>query len=108
MKILETYVAGIFYNTDVRILNQNIYIGADLELKLEENNQFDRNAIGIYFQDNKIGYIPSSCNKDLANKIREGGNYTAAVKTITNDFKNYNITVNVYQTTDSTDSRDID
>ncbi len=48
---------------------QNISYQTELDMKLE-NNEYDNSAIAIYFNENKIGYIPK-LNKEYYKEIIE-------------------------------------
>jgi hypothetical protein len=40
--------------------------GTRLELRREADNKYDRNAVGVYFSGQHLGYVPKSDNRELA------------------------------------------
>ena len=66
--LLETYIAGYQYH-DGKIIEKLLKPGTSLNIVREPQNQYDCNAIAIFFQNIKIGYIPASDNTVLANML---------------------------------------
>lgn len=63
--LLQTFIAGFRYYAGLRLLphmqEQDL-----IELRREPNNKHDEFAIAIYWQQEKIGFIPASSNEVLA------------------------------------------
>jgi hypothetical protein len=53
--------------------------GTRLELRREPDNRYDRNAVGVYFSGQHLGYVPRSDNRELAFLLdhRPSGSLTA-------------------------------
>lgn len=49
-----------------------LQVGAALNLRREYGNQHDPNAIGVWFKNDRLGYIPRSENKTLAQMLDRG------------------------------------
>jgi hypothetical protein len=47
-------------------------IGQLISLKTENDNTFDRYAVGIYYNESKLGYIPHTENKQIAKLLNAG------------------------------------
>lgn len=43
-----------------------------LTLRLENNNKYDKNAVALYYKDNKVGYVPQKMNYELSQLLRQG------------------------------------
>lgn len=55
-------IAGFSYYEGC-IAFADLKMGAVLTLKPEPNNRFDKNAVEIYYNDYKLGYIPREKNR---------------------------------------------
>lgn len=62
-------IAGFTYYEGCIAFN-DLKIGTELELKLEKENRYDENAVAIYFKDLKLGFVPRSKNKSIAEILR--------------------------------------
>ena len=66
--IFETNLVGIYFNLDKN--NKKEYIlehldGNSIFLRHEKENYYDENAVVVYFEDEKIGYIPRKINEQI-------------------------------------------
>ncbi len=68
--LLQTNIAGYQYYNGKKV-EKYFNKGDLLKLKLQEDNPYDSNAVEIYFQDVKIGYLPRYDNEVIANLLRE-------------------------------------
>ena len=68
---INTRVAGVQYNEAIFCVEE-LKNGKKLKLVREEDNKFDPNAIAIYCDECKIGYIPSDENEELAIFLDQG------------------------------------
>ncbi len=64
-------VAGMRYWDGALVLSR-LEPGKKLQLIAEPQNQYDPNAVAIYFNDSKIGYIPQEFNFFPAQLLRFG------------------------------------
>lgn len=55
-------IAGFTYYDGAQVFNE-LKIGKQLELKLEEDNKFDARAVALYYQECKLGYVPKTDNR---------------------------------------------
>jgi hypothetical protein len=57
----DFYVAGFQYYEGVRNINK-ISVNSVLRVKPEFSNEYDEDAIALYYDDFKIGYMPADLN----------------------------------------------
>jgi hypothetical protein len=57
----DFHIAGFTYYDGVDVF-ENLKIGAPLSLKAEPENPHDPNAVAIYYEEVKIGFVPRSEN----------------------------------------------
>jgi len=78
-------IAGFTYYEGALVFNK-MEIGSPLLLKVEPENRYDKNAVEIYFEDTKIGYIPKQSNKAISSILNSGNNiFEAYVQMIAKD-----------------------
>jgi hypothetical protein len=58
------HIAGFTYYNGVDVF-ESLKIGTALLLQAEPENKFDPYAVAIYFQEEKLGFVPRSSNKLL-------------------------------------------
>lgn len=61
----QCFVRGFAYYNGPKILNE-INRCSQVELVSEPDNKFDKKAIAIHFNQQKIGYLPRESNKNLS------------------------------------------
>ena len=76
--LLETQVAGFQYYEGERLWPR-LSPGDPLTLVREPANPYDPNAIALYRQDRKLGYIPRKDNAVIANLMDQGKHLKAFV-----------------------------
>lgn len=64
-------LAGFTYWDGVIVFDQ-LGIGTKLRFKREQDNKYDPRAVAIYFEDNKIGYVPRSENGEISKLCQMG------------------------------------
>jgi len=69
---LDFCVAGFTYWEGVFVA-QKLKVGDKLDLR-PEDNPYDPNAVALYYQDAKIGYVPRRCNAQLSQLLFYGIN----------------------------------
>ena len=57
----DFHIAGFTYYDGVDVF-EKLKIGKELLLKAEPENRYDPEAVAIYYQDKKIGFVPRSEN----------------------------------------------
>lgn len=66
--LLQSFIRGFRFYDGLKILNQ-LKEGQILELQREPDNQYDKCAIALYYQQHKLGYVPKEDNKMLSKLI---------------------------------------
>ena len=61
-------MAGFRYYNGPQLINK-MEIGDTIKLVREPNNKYDNKAIALYFQNNKIGFIPQMDNQVICNMM---------------------------------------
>ncbi|MDO4594059.1 MAG: HIRAN domain-containing protein [Tissierellia bacterium] len=71
--LCEVEVAGTTYISDIEFIARNIKKGDYIKLKLEDQNEYDENAIALFSTlGRKIGYVKKEKNEVLSNLMRYG------------------------------------
>ena len=83
-KLISFYIAGYKYY-DGELFEKNLYIGNIVSLKREPGNPYDANAIEIYANDIKLGYVPATQNKKIIKYFREYNQVAARIEKIKTD-----------------------
>ncbi len=65
------HIAGFSYYDGVFAFN-DMKVGSELVLKLEEDNKYDPKAVAVYFKNHKLGFIPRADN-DIFYKLLKVG-----------------------------------
>ena len=76
-------VGTTFVEIDYTTLN----VGQSLTLVREPNNEFDKNAIAVFLEQNKLGYIKKTIAKDLSKGIDKGNNIKCTLESLTGGSK---------------------
>ena len=63
--LLHCFVAGFWYYRGMDLLNE-MEVNDFLELRREPENEYDEFAIALYWQQEKIGFIPAGYNETIA------------------------------------------
>ena len=71
MHFANFYVAGFNYYDGCMVIEE-LKVGSRLELVRDEYNKVDVNAIAIYYNDFKLGYVPACENEMLAKFLDMG------------------------------------
>lgn len=69
--ITDFNVAGMRYWDGALVLDE-LKVGANLTIIVEENNPHDPDAVALYWENTKIGYIPKDSNWLPAQLLRFG------------------------------------
>jgi len=67
----DFHIAGFTYYNGVDVF-ENLKIGKELLLKVEPENRYDPNAVAIYYQEDKIGFVPRSENEAISKFLNLG------------------------------------
>lgn len=78
--LFECQIAGLNQYPKAKAVSHSFQFGDPLVLVRERNNMHDVNAVAVYSENGiQLGYIPSSMNKALAEKIDQGVQPTAYI-----------------------------
>jgi len=69
--LLECHIAGFTYYDGLDVIDE-LVPGAILTLKSEPDNPYDPNAVSIFYDDTKLGYIPRYENQFLSDLLYFG------------------------------------
>lgn len=70
--LIKTYVAGLYYIDYIDDIFPLIKAGDKLDLFREASNEYDKHAILVKYNGQKIGYVPRKDNYILS-KLMDGG-----------------------------------
>jgi hypothetical protein len=62
---MDCHIAGFTYGDGLDVIEE-LKIGTPVSLKLESDNPYDPNAVVIYYNDIKLGYVPKAKNELLS------------------------------------------
>ena len=74
-----TKIVGLSFNTTKEFILNNIHSGDYLDVERERENKYDSNALAIYCNNIKIGYV----SKDIAQQLMYHNNIEFIVSEIT-------------------------
>ncbi len=94
--VLNVYVAGTGYCKQIDKLLEHIDPGIQLTMRRHPDNEVDEYAIGIYYKENRIGWIPMKDNLVIARLMDAGKLFTCKVVDVQEDKKWPKINVNIY------------
>lgn len=77
--VLECLVAGTSFRK-LETVEAELISEVKLELKREAGNEHDEMAIGLWFNKNKIGYIPREKNEVIARLMDAGKSFFAVLQ----------------------------
>jgi hypothetical protein len=69
--LLDCNIAGFTYYDGVIVFDR-LRLGTKLCLVAEPENRYDPNAIALYFEEHKLGFIPRTENKVLSLFFEQG------------------------------------
>ena len=76
--LISCYIAGFTYYDGLDVINE-LKPGTPVVLKSEPENPYDPNAVSIYYDDTKLGYVPKEKNGFLSDLLYFGhGNIVSA------------------------------
>ncbi|MDP4269225.1 MAG: HIRAN domain-containing protein [Bacteroidota bacterium] len=70
--LIEIQVAGTSFRKNIKELEPLLEPGQMYRMVREPENQYDANAIAIYFDEEKMGYIPAEQNEIIARLMDVG------------------------------------
>ena len=97
---MHTKLAGVTFAKDAQEILPRLKEGYELELIREPENQYDKNAIRVEYDGERLGFLPAHVARELAYRIDEGENFICKVAQITGsneDGKNYGCNVELIE-----------
>ena len=82
--IQESPVAGFEFHEGDAIW-PSLAVGAKLALMREATNAHDPDAVAVYFQNNKLGYVPRAENSTIAQMLDRGESLEARITKLSID-----------------------
>ncbi len=80
----ESPVAGFqYYRGDV--IWPRLRVGEQLSLIRESFNAHDLDAVAVYFRNDKLGFVPQSENRTIAQMLDRGERLEATISRVVND-----------------------
>jgi hypothetical protein len=104
--LLNCNLAGFTYYDGPVVFNR-LQVGTALQMVAEQENRHDPNAIALYFEKSKLGFIPRNDNKTLSLFFEQGYGdiFEAYINRITPDeYPENQIGVTVYLKEKKTES----
>lgn len=77
--LLDIVVAGTTHIENIHSLKSKITPGTLLRMIRKPNNEYDEQAIAIYFENNHIGYVPKDLNLIISRLMDAGKEFYAKV-----------------------------
>lgn len=88
--LITLNVAGLYYNDNIFEIFPKLKKKDRLELYRQQDNEFDKYAILVKFNGEKLGYVPRSDNKILANLMDAGKEIYGEIVDLNMDKDPYN------------------
>lgn len=82
--IQESPVAGFQFHSGDTVW-ASLAVGEPLELVREPSNSHDPDAVAVYFQENKLGYVPRGENRAVAQMLDRGEKLAATISRLSVD-----------------------
>jgi hypothetical protein len=76
--VLETIVAGTSFKK-LKDIEPQLTTIVKLPLLREPENEYDKFAVALHFDNDKIGYIPKECNEVIARLMDAGKAFFASI-----------------------------
>ncbi|MDQ6954051.1 MAG: HIRAN domain-containing protein [Mariprofundaceae bacterium] len=69
--VQQSPVAGFQYHQGEKNFHR-LCLGTALHLKREADNKYDKNAVAVFYKDNKLGFVPRADNTAIAQMLERG------------------------------------
>ena len=94
--VINVYVAGTTYCDKIDELME--YLDKDMQLTMRRHpeNEVDEYAIGLYFKENRIGWVPMKDNLVMARLMDAGKMFTCKVVSVKKNSSWPRINVSIY------------
>mgnify|MGYP000179797952 CR=1 FL=1 len=95
IKIYDNYLKGIIHYQLNEVIKK-INIGEELKLSREVDNIYDSFAIGVFYEDTKLGYIAAFENIVLANLLDQGVELTSFISNLNKEDNYRAVSIEIY------------
>ena len=69
----DFHIAGFTYWDGIEVL-EDLKVGNKLDLRSEAENPYDPEAVAIFYENRKLGYIPKASNAQISQILYFGNN----------------------------------
>lgn len=69
--LLDCHIAGFTYYDGLEVID-HLTLGAVVTLKSEPENPYDPDAVAVYFEERKLGYVPQAKNSYISQLLYFG------------------------------------
>lgn len=80
--LLDIVVAGTTHCEDIEYVYPYLEKGTVLKMQRKPNNQYDKNAIALYFDDTRIGYVPRELNLIISRLMDAGKAFFCRIENV--------------------------
>jgi len=80
----ESPIAGFQYYKG-EVIWPNLGVGKRLSLVRESFNEYDSDAVAVYFRNHKLGFVPQTENRACAQLLDRGEQLEATISRLVND-----------------------
>ncbi len=94
--VLNVYVAGTGYCEQIEKIAEHVEEGTRLTMRRHPDNEVDEFAIGIYFKESRVGWVPMKDNLVIARLMDAGKLFTCKVVKVRKGGKWPQINVSIY------------
>ena len=95
--VINVYVAGTSYCKNIDQIQDQITDSTHLTMRRQPDNEVDQYAIGIYFNQTRIGWVPMKDNLVIARLMDAGKLFNCKVVSVSkNNPSNPRINVSIY------------
>jgi len=94
--VLNDYVAGTSYCENISEIATQLKIDSPLKLRRVPDNEVDDFAIGVYYEDVRVGWVPMKDNLVIARLMDAGKLFTCKVVKIKNQGGHVGINVSIF------------
>jgi len=80
--LLDINVAGTGYCEQMKDIYPKLQIGTVLQLRRDPQNKYDKQAIGVYYEQIRIGWVPRTMNTIISRLMDAGKAFFCRITTL--------------------------
>lgn len=80
--LLDIAVAGTGYCEQMNDIYPKLKIGTVLQLRRDPQNKYDKQAIGVYYEQTRIGWVPRTMNTIISRLMDAGKAFFCRITTL--------------------------